>query len=78
MRDPKGFEGGAVKGVRRSSPVHSSAQPSLREEAIPEHCPDQIPVSIHHRKVVLEHSVDLVKIQPSVEVDQNIPKAREV
>jgi len=51
---------------------------SLREEAVPEHRPNQSPVPVHDRKVVLEHPVDLVQVQPAVEVDQNIPKAREV
>ncbi|HIJ07378.1 MAG TPA: hypothetical protein HA365_08840, partial [Methanocalculus sp.] len=35
LEKPRGFEGGAVNRARSSSPVHSSAQPSLREEAIP-------------------------------------------
>lgn len=59
-------------------PVHSSAQSSLREEAVPEYHPNQIPVPVYDRKVVLKHPVDFVQVQPAVEVDQNIPKAREV
>ncbi|WP_179965902.1 hypothetical protein [Methanoculleus bourgensis] len=47
LEKPGGFEGGAVNSARSFSPVHSSTQPSLREEAIPEHRPNQIPVPVH-------------------------------
>ena len=76
--DATGHRAGAVEGARRSSPVYSGVQPSLREEAVPEHRPDQITVPVHDRKVILEYPVDLVQVQPAVEVDQNIPKARKV
>ena len=67
-----------VRGTKRCAPAHSHTQPSLREEAIPEHRPDQGPVAVHDRKVVLEHPVDLIQVQPAVEVNQNIPKTREI
>ena len=33
---------------------------------------------VHNQKVVLQHPVDLVQVQPAVEVDQDIPESCEV
>ena len=48
------------------------------QDPVPEHLPDQIPVPVHDREIILEYHGDLVQIQPAVGVDQDIPKARKV
>ncbi len=46
------------------------------QDPVPEHLPDQIPVPVHDREIILEYRVGLIQVQPAVEVDQDVPKAR--